>query len=132
MITNSLISITGAVAAVVISLVGARHNFRYNILLQNRKLKEDHYVAYLEALHNLSTQNINREFGEKFVMARSKLLIIADENVIKEMLSYEHNVFGKEDLNQVHDIYLTALITAIRHDLKLVDKDFPKINFKKL
>jgi hypothetical protein len=45
------------------------------------------------------------------------------------MISYEEEAVGKP--NDLHDEYLTELIKAIRSDLKLKNKDFPKIYLKK-
>jgi len=131
MITTILISIIGAVTAIAVSLVGAWLANRNSIVLQTRKLKEDHYVSYVEALHNLAAENENMKFMEKFVMARDKLLLIASEDVIKKMLAYEEEAVGKNIPKEVHDKYLTEMIKAIRKDLKIIDKDFPNIYFKK-
>jgi hypothetical protein len=45
------------------------------------------------------------------------------------MLKYEEEAVGKQ--NDLHDNYLTELVKAIRKDLKINDKDFPKIYLKK-
>ncbi|BAU54779.1 hypothetical protein MgSA37_02957 [Mucilaginibacter gotjawali] len=84
MSTNLLISVIGAISAIAVSLVAAFYASRNNIVLQTRKLKEDHYVSYIEALHGLMSENKNKESTAKYVFARDKLFIIASEEVVKK------------------------------------------------
>lgn len=129
MTTEIFISIIGATTAVTVSMVGAWLANRNSIVLQTRKLKEVHYVAYIEALHNLATEVNNKEFTRSYVFARDKLFLIASEDVIRKILLYEEEAVGKA--NELHDKYLTELIKAIRKDLKIVDKNFPLVYLKK-
>lgn len=129
MTTAILISILGAISAITVSFIGAWLANRNSIVLQTRKLKEEHYVAYIEALHNLASENANKNHTQKYVFVRDKLFLIASEEVIKKMLLFEKEAVGKE--NTVHDHFLTELIKAIRRDLKIVDKDFPNIFLKR-
>ncbi|HEY4787379.1 MAG TPA: hypothetical protein VIH57_15075 [Bacteroidales bacterium] len=122
------ISILGAISAILVSMIGAWLANRNSIVLQTRKLKEEHYVAYIEALHNLAGDN-SKEATKKYVFARDKLFLIASEEVIRKMINYEEEAVGKPC--DLHDEYLTELIKAIRSDLKLKNKDFPKIYLKK-
>ena len=46
------ISIIGAIVAIIVSVLGAILANKNTIILQTRKLKEEHYIAYIEALHN--------------------------------------------------------------------------------
>jgi hypothetical protein len=119
MTTAIYISILGAASAITVSFIGAWLANKNNIILQTKKLKEEHYVTYIEALHHLAGDNKSQEMTEKYVFARDKLFLIASEEDAVE----------KE--NHLHDAYLTELIKAIRKDLKIVDKDFPKIYLKK-
>ncbi|MBB3055953.1 hypothetical protein [Mucilaginibacter gotjawali] len=129
MSTNLLISVIGAISAIAVSLVAAFYASRNNIVLQTRKLKEDHYVSYIEALHGLMSENKNKESTAKYVFARDKLFIIASEEVVKKILLYESEAVGKS--NDLHDRYLTDIVKSIRKDLKIKDKNFPLIWFKK-
>ena len=129
MTTEISISIIGALAAITVSVIGAYLANRNSIVLQTRKLKEEHYVAYFEALHDMAAENENKELVKKYVFARDKLFLIANEKVIKSMLLYEEDAVGKQNI--LHDEYLTNLVKEIRKDLKIQDKDFPKIYLKK-
>ena len=129
MSTALVISILGAVSAIIVSIIGAWLANRNSIVLQTRKLKEEHYVAYMEALHNLSSENSNKEYTKNYVFARDKLFLIASEDVIRKMLSYEENGVGKE--SKLYNEYLTELIKSIRKDLRISDKDFPQVYLKK-
>ena len=102
-----LISLVSAISAVVVSIVTAMASNRNNIILQTRKLKEDHYVSFIEALHDFAAANTNNEAVKKFTFARDKLLIIACEDVVVKLLLYEEATLGKS--NELHDAYLTEL-----------------------
>jgi len=123
------ISIVGAISAILVSLIGARLANRNSVILQIRKLKEEHYISYIEALHDLAAENENLDCMKNYVSARDKLFIIAGEDVIKNLLIYEFEGVGKQ--NDLHDKYLTDLIKSIRVDLKLKDKNFPQVFFKR-
>jgi len=127
--TGVYISIFGAITAIAVSIIGAWRANRNSIILQTRKLKEEHYVAYIEALHNLAASNKDRKCVKDYVFVRDKLFLIASEEVIRKMIDYEEKAVGKE--NSSHDEYLTELVKAIRKDLKINDSKFPTIYLKK-
>jgi len=129
--TTLLISLLGALSAITVSILGAWYANRNNIVLQTRKLKEDHYVSYVEALHGLASDNKNNEAIKIYVLARDKLFIIASEDVVEKILEYEKMGVGTNIPIDRHDVYLTELIKFIRKDLKIKDKHFPQISFKK-
>lgn len=120
------ISLIGAIVAVIVALLGAILANKNSIILQTRKLKEEHYLLFIEALHNLATDNKNLN---KYVFARDKLLLIASEDVIIELFKFENEAIGKS--SKIHDEYLTNLLKAIRKDLKLKNKNIPILNLKK-
>jgi hypothetical protein len=128
MSTELLISIFGATTAIVVSIIGALLTKQNNIILQIRKLKEEHYTSFIEALHNNAAENSDKTL-KNLVLSRDKMLLIANENVINRMLDYEKFGIGKS--SELHDKYLTELIKEIRKDLKIKDKNFPMIGFKK-
>ena len=122
------ISIIGAIVAILVAIIGAVLANRNMLILQSRKLKEEHYIAYSEALHYLISNN-NDEAIKQYVLMRDKLFLMASEEVIKELLQFEHNGVGKSQ--EVHDKYLTNLIKAIRVDLKLKNNQLPILYFKR-
>jgi hypothetical protein len=126
--TPLVISILGAISAILVSVTGAFLTNRNNLVLQTRKLKEDHYISYIEALHNLYADNDGKDVIKDYVFARDKLFIIGSEEVIRALLIHEEALPAATD--EEKENYLTKLIIAIREDLKLKDKDFPHIYFK--
>jgi hypothetical protein len=124
-----LVSVASGSFAIIVSFVGAWFANRNSIILQTRKLKEEHYFAYLEAIHNLASDNQSSKYGKSYTYARHMLLLIASEDVIKKMLLFEVEAVEKQSGS--HDQYLTELIKSIRKDLKLNDKDFPLIWLRK-
>lgn len=123
------ISIFGALTAIIVSIVGALLTKRNSIILQTRKLKESNYVAYIEALHSLASNNQSSQASKDYTFNRDKLFLVASEEVIAKMLDFENKAVEKE--SDLHDQYLTELVREIRKDLKIKDKNFPKISLKK-
>jgi len=128
-IVEIIISISGAIAAILVAVVGALLSNKNNNTLQLRKLKEEHYTSYFEALHNLAANNSDREATAKYTYCRDKLLIVGDEKVVQCILKYENEAVGK--VSGLHDKYLTDIVKAIRKDLKIKDRDFPNVYLKR-
>jgi hypothetical protein len=126
--TTLFISIIGALSAITVSILGAWYANRNNIVLQTRKLKEDHYISYIEALHDLVSNNDGKDVIKKYVFARDKLFIIASEDVVKKIMLYEEKGVG--EANSLHNAFLTEIVKSIRKDLKITDENFPEIYFK--
>ncbi len=123
---NLYISIIGAIVAVLVSIIGAILAKNNNIILQTRKLKEEHYIAYIEALHNLAANNNDATTVREYAYMRDKLLLIASEDVIVKLIKFENEAIGKYCEKQ--DEYLTELYKSIRKDLKLKNKNLPILN----
>lgn len=124
-----VIAIIGAIISISVAVLGAILSLRSNIVLKNRTLKESYYTRYIDALHDLASNNKSSETLTDYAKARDELLIIANEQVINSLLLYEEKAVGKSC--DRHDEYLTTLIRAIRKDLKLKDKNFPTIRLVK-
>ncbi len=124
-----IISVLGAISAVIVAVIGAILSNKNSNMLQLRKLKEEHYISYIESLHNLAANNSSREAISKYTYHRDKLLIVGSEEVVKSILQYENEAVGKE--TDFHDEFLTNIVKAIRQDLKIKDKNFPQIYLKK-
>lgn len=123
------ISIIGAIVSVIIAVISSLFVNRNNIILQTRKLKEEHYINYIESLHNLASNNKDSKAVKNYTFYRDKLFIIPSENVVKAMLEYEEKAVGVS--NPKHDVYLRNLVIEIRKDLKIKDKEYPNIYLKK-
>lgn len=115
--------------AIIVASVGAFFANKNSNILQLRKLKEAHYVSYIEALHNLAAENKSREAIKNYTYYRDKIFIIASEEVVRNILKFEEKAVGKQ--NDLHDEYLTEVIKSIRKDLKIKDRNFPTICLKK-
>lgn len=128
MTNEILISLIASSSAILVSLVTAFFSYRNSVILKNKTLKEEHYIQYLEALHNNAAQN-STESLNKYVFARDKLFIIASEKVISNLLNYEQIV--NSNISDKHDFYLTELIKAIREDLFLKNNKLPILSLRK-
>ena len=116
-------------SAILVAIIGAVLSNKNSNVLQLRKLKEEYYISYIEALHNLASDNSSKGAISKYTYHRDKLLIMGSEKVVRSILEYENEAVGK--INELHDKYLTNIIKAIRKDLKIKDKSFPEIQLKK-
>ena len=122
-----IIAIIGAATSLSIAVFGAIYLNVNNVKLQNRKLKEEHYVNYITALHLLAENN-DKKTMENYTLHRDKIFIIASNEVINAILEYEK--YGVGQPSAQHDAFLTQIYTSIRKDLKIKDKDFPTISLK--
>lgn len=121
-----IISIIGAVVAILLSILGSYYSIKNNIKLQKRKLKEDYYTSYIKALHNWASDNNSVKFKTEYTFYRDSLLIIADQDVINAILVYEEKRASK-DTNE----YFKILIKAMRSDLKLPSEKIKDISLIK-
>lgn len=122
------ISIIGALVAVSVAILGAILANRNNIDLQLRKLVEDHYTAYIDALQALASYNGKQEIKD-YTSTRNKLLLIASDDVVISLLEYEKYGVGKS--SEEHDKYLTSLYKAMRKDLNIKSKNLPILHLRK-
>lgn len=123
-----VVAIIAGLFSISVAIFGASFINVNNIKLQTRKLKEEHYVRYIESLHNLAEDNSNTEALIEYTLHRDKMFIVASEKVVQAMLAYEEKAVGKQ--RDIHDRYLTMLVAEIRKDLRIKDKSFPLIYLK--
>ncbi len=122
------ISLLGAVVAISVAILGAILTNRNNIRLQKSKLKEEHYIAYISALHSVATDGNNEDFKNEFTRSRDELMLIANVDVINKLLEYE------KSLNEgpvAQSKAYTNLIKAFRKDLELKNDDLPLLGLIK-
>ncbi len=123
-----VVAIIAGLFSICVAIFGALFINISNHKLQTRKLKEEHYVRYLEAVHNLAEDNKSVQALKEYTLHRDKMFIVANEKVVKAMLEYEDVAVGKQ--SDAHDKYLTRLIIEIRKDLGIRDKSYPQIYLK--
>ena len=123
------ISLLGAVVAISVAILGAILTNRNNIRLQKSKLKEEHYIAYISALHCVATDAQNEDFKNEFTRSRDELMLIANVDVINKLLEYERTL-QNEGPGPQSEAY-TNLIKAFRKDLKLKNNDLPLLSLLK-
>ncbi len=122
------ISIIGAIVAIGVAILGAILANKNNIELQLRKLVEDHYTSYIDALQALASYNGKQEIKD-YTTARNKLLLIASDDVVISLLEFEKYGVGKS--SEEHDKYLTFLYKAMRKDLNIKSKHLPTLYLRK-
>lgn len=123
-----VVAIIAGLFSISVAIFGAAFINVNNIKLQTRKLKEEHYVRYIESVHNLAEYNSSTKALKEYTLHRDKMFIVASEKVVKAMLAYEEKAVGKQ--RGEHDKYLTKLVAEIRKDLNIKDKSFPQIYLK--
>lgn len=124
-----VVAVIAGLFSVCVAIFGAVFINVNNIKLQTRKLKEEQYVNYIEAVHELAEDNKSVEALKSYTLHRDKMFIVASERVVIAMLEYESVAVGQK--NQEHDKYLTELVKEIRKDLSIRDKSYPQIYLKK-
>ena len=123
-----VVAIIAGLFSICVAIFGSVFINLNNVKLQTRKLKEDHYVRYIESVHNLAEDNKNVQALKEYTLHRDKMFIVASEKVVKAMLEYENVAVGKN--SSEHDKYLTNLVIEIRKDLSIQDRSYPLIHLK--
>lgn len=123
-----VLAIIAGLFSICVAIFGAVFVNLNNTKMQTRKLKEEHYVKYIESVHNLAEDNKSTTALKEYTLHRDKMFIVANEKVVRAMLAYEEAAVGK--ISNEHDKYLTELIKEIRKDLSIKDKSYPQIYLK--
>lgn len=114
MSTEIIISIVGAIVAIIVSIIGAYYANRNSIILQTRKLKEHYYIDFVTALHNHISDNQNKSILSDFIRARDIMITIASADVVCKLIDLEEK--GFKNPGEKHNIYLTELmIENVQH-----------------
>lgn len=124
-----IISIVGAASAILVAVIGSLLARRSSLALQSQKLKEDYYLAYIEAIYLLSSDNTRPEYLDEYAASRNRLLVVASAEVVNAILLFEKEAMGK--FNPQHNELLTNVLKAIRNDLNLSNKSYPTIGLVK-
>lgn len=106
-----VVAIIAGLFSICVAIFGSVFININNAKLQTRKLKEEHYVRYLEAMHNIAEDNKSIQALKAYTLHRDKMFIVASEDVVKAMLLYEDAAVGKPSLD--HDKYLTQLLLLL-------------------
>ena len=91
-----LMSVLGAASAILLAIIGAVLSNKNSNKLQIRKLKEEYYISYIEALHSLAAKNNDREAVSKYTYHRDKLLIVAAKKLYTTYSSMKMRQLGKQ------------------------------------
>lgn len=129
MSTELIISITGAASAILVAVIGSILTRRSSLAIQSQKLKEDYYLAYIEAIHLLSSNNTRPEYLDAYTASRNRLLVVASVETINAILLFEKEAMGV--FNPQHNELLTNVLKAIRNGLNLSNKSYPTIELVK-
>lgn len=118
-----IISIVSAASAILVAVIGSLLARRSSLALQSQKLKEDYYLANIEAINLLSSDNTRPEYLDKYSASRNRLLVVASAEVVNAILLFEKEAMGK--FNPQHNELLTDILKAIRSDLGLSNRLYP-------
>jgi hypothetical protein len=121
------IAIAGAFASILIAIISSLLAHRNSLKIQIRNLKESHYFEYMSALHNLSANPNDEQSQINYAYSRNKMLLTASESVIQHLLALEKESAYTFDKNTL-DPLITPFIKALRRDLKIKDKHYPKVS----
>jgi len=128
MTNEILISTIGAFVAILVAIASAWLAHKNNLSFQNKKLKGEHYMEFVRALHLLASDNKNSAFMMGYTSTRDNMLLLASEDVISKLFEYEDSIKSHPE---EHDEYLTKLFIAMRRDIGLSSKALPVIKLRK-
>ena len=124
-------------AAVIIAIISAALSYYFakkqQILAEERRLKENAYLGFIDAMnHNVMDDDI-QEARERLAIARNKLLLIADSQVVIDLCKFTDSIAcdrtGEMQQNE-HNRLLTEMLKSMRKDLykkKDINKNYPSV-----
>ncbi len=123
--------------AVIIAIISAALSYNFTkkqqILAEERRLKENAYLDFIDAMnHNVMDDDI-QEARERLAIARNKLLLIADSQVVTDLCKFTDYIAcdrtGEMQQNE-HNRLLTEMLKSMRKDLykkKDINKNYPHV-----
>ena len=128
-----LVPIIAIVAAIITAALSYYFTKKQQILADERRLKETAYLDFIDALnHNIMDDNIE-EARERLAVARNKLLLIADVDVVKNLCRFTDYIAcdRKGEIVQTeHNQLLTEMLKSMRKDLygkKHINDSYPLV-----
>ena len=124
-------------AAVIIAIISAALSYYFakkqQILAEERRLKENAYLGFIDAMnHNVMDDDI-QEARERLAIARNKLLLIADSQVVIDLCKFTDSIAcdrtGEMQQNEQNRL-LTEMLKSMRKDLykkKDINKNYPSV-----
>jgi hypothetical protein len=122
---NLVIAIISAAVSLLVPVITVRAMRRNEIILQNKRLKEDYYAKLLEGI-SLATDD---KPLKEYVLNRNKIWVAASEDVIQALLSYEEIVKPDVDMQVFQEAY-SKLVATMRKDLGMKDKKLPLLHLR--
>jgi len=128
-----IISIFIAIVSASLSYFFAK---KQQIIADERKLKEQHYLDYIGAVSELVIQDNTESNMDKLADAQNKLLLVGSSDVVQDLMAFHNYVIscnnsGKEVDTEKHDKILTSLLKNMRQDLykhKKINQNYPTIH----
>ena len=116
-----LIALIGTASAVITVAITNYFAKKNQAKLEERKLKEEYYLAFIEALSSSAIFEPTDEVKDKISDAQNRLLLIASPLVVEKLMIFHDYVMpSNRHLHpklEKHDDLLRELIMAMRFDL---------------
>jgi len=125
LLTSVIVATIGLVASVLTGSLSYFFSKRQQFMLEERRLKEQHYIRFIKAISSVAIDSSKSEAQEDLSDAFNSLLLVANPKVIEKLMEF-HNFVRIEnqaiprdshEWSAKHDALLTELITAMRADL---------------
>ncbi|MDD3831517.1 MAG: hypothetical protein PHW00_02540 [Clostridia bacterium] len=127
------IALIGTCTAVITIALTNYYAKRNQLKFEERKLKEQYYTTFIEAVSNSVISNHAEQTRDALADAQNKLLLVGSPEVVKDLMVF-HDYVKPSATNftvEKHDELLTALLKSMRKDLfsnKDSNKNYPTIH----
>lgn len=115
-----LISVLGIVSAVITVSLTNYYSKKSQLKFEERKLKEDHYINFINALSKIVISKNNEKDKDILADCQNKLLLIGSTDVVNRVMIFQKYVNSPQRHDfppDLHDKLLTDLLKAMREDL---------------
>lgn len=126
-----VISIFLAIISAAVSYFLTKKN---QLNADERRLKEQYYLAYIKAVSNSVISNHTENSRDQLANAQNELLLIGSSEVVKSLMDFHDYCkpsSGQDFKVEKHDELLTKLIMDMRIDLykdKKINSSYPTIH----
>ena len=132
---EAIIALIGTATAVITITITNYLAKRNQIKLEERKLKEEYYLNFLEALSKIAVFKSSGETMCRFADAQNRLLLAASPLVIEKLMKF-HDYLSPSNRHlhpklEEHDKLLRDLLMAMRADLyqsNKINSNYPSIH----
>lgn len=125
--TNILLAVVPIAGGLITAAASYWFTKKQQLELQRAESKLNHYKTLLTAISDLAIDNLDHDAHRRFANAVNTIALVGPQSVVMAVLAFHDGIkmSSTDRSSENHDRLLTALVLAIRDDLKIEPEDLP-------